>query len=67
MAGRTVARVHRGMRDDVGDLVTRRPLPNDVAEQIDPFLFLNHHGPQVYPPHNRACPSGRIRTGASRR
>ena len=58
MAGRTVARVHRGMRDDIGDLVTRRPLPNDVVEQIDPFLFLNHHGPQVYPPNNRGLPFG---------
>jgi redox-sensitive bicupin YhaK (pirin superfamily) len=46
------------MRDDIGDLITRRPLPNDVAEQIDPFLFLNHHGPQVYPPRNRGLPFG---------
>lgn len=46
------------MRDDIGDLVTRRPLPNDVVEQIDPFLFLNHHGPQLYPPGNRGLPFG---------
>jgi redox-sensitive bicupin YhaK (pirin superfamily) len=25
---------------------------------IDPFLFLNHHGPQVYPPANRGLPFG---------
>lgn len=46
------------MRDDIGDLVTRRPLPNDAVEQIDPFLFLNHHGPQLYPPGNRGLPFG---------
>lgn len=25
---------------------------------MDPFLFLNHHGPQVYPPNNRGLPFG---------
>ncbi|MCU1246277.1 MAG: yhhW 3, partial [Acidobacteria bacterium] len=56
--GRTVRRVHRGRRDDVGDLVTRRPVPNEQIEQVDPFLFLNHHGPQVYPPGNGGLPFG---------
>ena len=46
------------MRDDIGDLVTRRPLPNETVDQIDPFLFLNHHGPQVYPRNNRGLPFG---------
>jgi redox-sensitive bicupin YhaK (pirin superfamily) len=57
-SGRTVRRVHRGQRDDVGDLVTRRPVPNEQIEQVDPFLFLNHHGPQVYPPGNGGLPFG---------
>ena len=55
---RTLRRAFAGMRDDIGDLVTRRPLPNDEIEQIDPFLFLNHHGPQVYPRHNSGLPFG---------
>ena len=46
------------MSDDIGDLRTRRPLPNEELDQIDPFLFLNHHGPQVYPPGNRGLPFG---------
>jgi hypothetical protein len=44
--------------DDIGDLRTQRPLPNPVLEQLDPFLFLNHHGPQVYPPGNSGLPFG---------
>ena len=27
-------------------------------EQVDPFLFLNHHGPQVYAPRNHGLPFG---------
>ena len=46
------------MRDDIADLVTRRPLPNARLPQLDPFLFLNHHGPQTYPPNNHGLPFG---------
>ena len=46
------------MRDDIGDLITQRPVPGPRIDQIDPFLFLNHHGPQTYPPHNRGLPFG---------
>ena len=55
---RTVHRLHPGARDDIADLVTRRPVPNENLDQLDPFLFLNHHGPQVYPPGNRGLPFG---------
>ncbi|HEU5162113.1 MAG TPA: pirin family protein [Thermoanaerobaculia bacterium] len=55
---RTVRTLHPATRDDIGDLHTWRPLPNERLEQIDPFLFLNHHGPQVYPPGNRGLPFG---------
>lgn len=55
---RTVARQHPAHRDDIGDLVTRRPLPGPGVDQIDPFLFLNHHGPQTYPTHNQGLPFG---------
>ncbi|MFP5246233.1 MAG: pirin family protein, partial [Thermoanaerobaculia bacterium] len=40
------------------ELRTQRPLPNPRLDQLDPFLFLNHHGPQVYPPNNRGLPFG---------
>ena len=55
---RSVLRQHPAHRDDIGDLVTRRPVPGPGIEQIDPFLFLNHHGPQTYPPNNRGLPFG---------
>jgi quercetin 2,3-dioxygenase len=58
MTTRTVRRLHRAISDDIGDLRTQRPLPNGALDQIDPFLFLNHHGPQVYPPGNRGLPFG---------
>jgi redox-sensitive bicupin YhaK (pirin superfamily) len=55
---RTVARKHEAFRDDIADLVTRRPVPGPQVQQVDPFLFLNHHGPQVYRPGNRGLPFG---------
>jgi redox-sensitive bicupin YhaK (pirin superfamily) len=55
---KTVLAVHPAQRDDIADLTTRRPLPGPGLEQVDPFLFLNHHGPQVYPPNNRGLPFG---------
>jgi redox-sensitive bicupin YhaK (pirin superfamily) len=58
MTPRTLKRLHPAQRDDIGDLVTRRPLPGPAIAQLDPFLFLNHHGPQVYPPNNRGLPFG---------
>jgi redox-sensitive bicupin YhaK (pirin superfamily) len=58
MTAKTLKRAHAAMRDDIADLTTRRPVPGRDVEQIDPFLFLNHHGPQVYAPHNRGLPFG---------
>ncbi|PVM93223.1 nuclease PIN [Caulobacter radicis] len=55
---RTIARLHGAYRDDIGDLTTRRPLPGPAIGQLDPFLFLNHHGPQVYRPGNHGLPFG---------
>jgi quercetin 2,3-dioxygenase len=55
---RSVRATYPAVSDDIGDLRTQRPLPNDELDQIDPFLFLNHHGPQVYPPNNRGLPFG---------
>lgn len=58
MPSRSVTALHPALRDDIADLVTRRPLPGPGLDQVDPFLFLNHHGPQVYPPGNRGLPFG---------
>jgi redox-sensitive bicupin YhaK (pirin superfamily) len=58
MSSKTIKRAHPALRDDIADLTTRRPVPGRDVEQIDPFLFLNHHGPQVYAPYNRGLPFG---------
>jgi redox-sensitive bicupin YhaK (pirin superfamily) len=58
MPAKTVIAQHAAHRDDIGDLVTRRPLPGPKVEQVDPFLFLNHHGPQTYGPGNDGLPFG---------
>ena len=55
---RTVRKIHDAVQDDIGDLRTQRPLPSDEIDMIDPFLFLNHHGPQLFPPGNRGLPFG---------
>lgn len=58
MSNRSIYAVHPAERDDIGDLITRRPVPGRHVEQVDPFLFLNHHGPQVYRPNNQGLPFG---------
>jgi quercetin 2,3-dioxygenase len=58
MTAKRVLALHPAHRDDIADLVTTRPLPGPAVEQVDPFLFLNHHGPQVYAPGNRGLPFG---------
>jgi hypothetical protein len=39
-------------------LSTFRALPNRGIDQIDPFLLLNHHGPQEFLPNNSGLPFG---------
>src|SRR5689334_15412947 len=58
MTSKTIKHRHPAVRDDIADLVTRRPVPGADIEQVDPFLFLNHHGPQVYPQRNGGLPFG---------
>jgi redox-sensitive bicupin YhaK (pirin superfamily) len=58
MAEKSFIALHPAYRDDIADLQTRRPLPGPRLPQLDPFLFLNHHGPQTYPPDNQGLPFG---------
>lgn len=55
---RSIKKLHSPVRDDIGDLRTFRALPTPSISHLDPFLFLNHHGHQIYPPHNRGLPFG---------
>ena len=55
---RTVINKHRAVNAPIADLTTYRAIPTQSIEYIDPFLFLNHHGPQVYRANNRGLPFG---------
>jgi quercetin 2,3-dioxygenase len=58
MSFRTVRAIHDAVRDDIADLVTRRAMPTASINHLDPFLFLNHHGPQTYGTPNHGLPFG---------
>ena len=55
---RRVTHQYPALREDIADLQTRRPLPGPNLAQLDPFLLLNHHGPQTYAPGNNGLPFG---------
>ncbi|PZN32568.1 MAG: nuclease PIN, partial [Proteobacteria bacterium] len=40
MTARTLKRLHAAAREDIGELITRRPLPGPGIGQLDPFLLL---------------------------
>jgi len=58
MTDRILKATHQAYRDDIADLTTRRPLPGPALPHLNPFLFLNHHGPQTYPRNNSGLPFG---------
>ena len=55
---RTIKKLDPAVRDDIADLVTHRALPTHHVNYVDPFLFLNHHGPQTYKQNNHGLPFG---------
>jgi len=55
---RKVKKIHNSSYAPVADLITYSPLPSRTLDQIDPFIFLNHHGYQEYPPNNTGLPFG---------
>lgn len=55
---RTIKKIHNSEYAPIADLITYSPLPSGELDQIDPFLFLNHHGPQKYKPDNNGLPFG---------
>jgi redox-sensitive bicupin YhaK (pirin superfamily) len=58
MAQRKIRNIFPAVREDIADLTTYRALPTRLIEMVDPFLFLNHHGAQTYPPGNQGLPFG---------
>lgn len=55
---RKVVRIHEAVYEPIADLVTYRALPTRSVQYLDPFLFLNHHGPQLYSENNSGLPFG---------
>ena len=55
---RTVKRVHKADYKPIANLITYSPMPTRSLEMVDPFIFLNHHGPQNYGPDNSGLPFG---------
>lgn len=55
---RSINKIHEARYAPIGDLITYSVLPTTGLNYIDPFLFLNHHGPQTYPPNNHGLPFG---------
>ncbi len=58
MNARTIKHIHDARDIPMDNLITYSPLPLPALPMVDPFLLLNHHGPQHYPPHNRGLPFG---------
>lgn len=55
---RAIKNIHQAHYSPIADLITYSPLPSRSLQQIDPFLFLNHHGPQQYAANNNGLPFG---------
>lgn len=55
---RNIKKLHKAEYRPVGDLKTWSPMPTRQLQMLDPFLFLNHHGPQTYSASNQGLPFG---------
>jgi quercetin 2,3-dioxygenase len=55
---RAIKKTHKAEYRPIADLVTYSPMPTRSLQQIDPFIFLNHHGFQTYPARNQGLPFG---------
>lgn len=58
MLFKKVIQQHDAAYQNMGGLDTWQALPFPDGWQSDPFLLLNHHGPQEFPPHNQGLPFG---------
>lgn len=55
---RSIKKIHKAEYRPIADLVTYSPMPTRSLQQIDPFIFLNHHGFQTYLERNQGLPFG---------
>lgn len=56
MEEKSVVKIFPAIQDDVADLLTFRALPVPGLPHLNPFLYLNHHGPQNFEENNRGLP-----------
>ncbi|MDR6196648.1 pirin family protein [Siphonobacter sp. SORGH_AS_0500] len=56
MTLRSIHKIIHPQPRPMGPLTMHQPLPAAGLDQIDPFLLLHHHGPQVFPAHNNGLP-----------
>lgn len=50
--------LERAIEAHMPGLSTWQVLPNRQTEYLDPFILLNHHGPDHFPPQNAGLPFG---------
>lgn len=55
---RKVKHIHNAIEAHMPGLSTYQALPNRGVEYLDPFILLNHHGPETFGPNNRGLPFG---------
>ncbi|WP_192351760.1 pirin family protein [Algoriphagus sp. Y33] len=55
---RIIKKIHKAEYRPIADLLTYSAMPSRTLDHLDPFIFLNHHGFQTYPAHNRGLPFG---------
>jgi redox-sensitive bicupin YhaK (pirin superfamily) len=55
---KSIKKIHKAEYRPIADWVTYSPMPTQNLQQIDPFIFLNHHGLQTYPAQNQGLPFG---------
>jgi redox-sensitive bicupin YhaK (pirin superfamily) len=55
---RKIVKIHKPLEAHMPGLSTWQALPNATLEYLDPFILLNHHGPETFEPNNRGLPFG---------
>jgi redox-sensitive bicupin YhaK (pirin superfamily) len=57
---RSINSVYHAVSSPIDNLITYNAIPGDYLspDVLNPFIFLNHHGPQVFLPDNRGLPFG---------
>ncbi len=55
---KSIKKIHNALEAHMPGLSTWQALPNRTIEYLDPFILLNHHGPETYSANNNGLPFG---------